>query len=276
MCCGDRGLYFIYCCSRCVVCVVIGPERRQLFLPKRAIRITLIRIFLSWGTVTGAPPSASSWTSPPHALRRSRPSRLLRPLWLRASLACGWQAPRVHLRRRLGKVSPLLGVWGFCPGSGGRPRGSACPVFFSGGVGFRRFFSGPHHPSVGGHGGLFHGHPGPGRPSDQSTFVRSRRALRRLVRDAARGSPSGFSLWQVWRPTLTKVWGPSRFGGGWFRRLSRFRNQDRGGHRTAQRKHLAALHRESGEGWALPLRPPQSGDQDMWGGHCQGRPGTVL
>ena len=188
----------------------------------------------------------------------------------------GWQAPRLHLRRRLGKVSPLLGVWGFCPGSGGRPRGSACPVFFSGGVGFRRFFSGPHHPSVGGHGGLFHGHPGPGRPSDQSTFVRSRRALRRLVRDAARGSPSGFSLWQVWRPTLTKVWGPSRFGGGWFRRLSRFRNQDRGGHRTAQRKHLAALHRESGEGWALPLRPPQSGDQDMWGGHCQGRPGTVL
>jgi hypothetical protein len=93
--------------------------------------------------------------------------------------------------------------------------------------------------------------------------------------NAAGGAPPGFALWQVQRPTLTKVWGLSRFGGGWFRRRSRFCNQDRGGHRTAQRKHLAALHHASGGGWALPLRPPQSGDQDMWGGHCQGRPGTV-
>jgi len=53
---------------------------------------------------------------------------------MRASFACGWPAPHVRLLLRLRKVSPLLGVLGFCRGGGGTPQGVACAVcIFRGG-----------------------------------------------------------------------------------------------------------------------------------------------
>ena len=70
-------------------------------------------------------------------------------------------------------------TWGAVAARGGGP----VQFVSSGGFGFRKFS--PHHPSFCLHGRFFHGHPGPGRPSDKSAFIRSRGALRRSRRNDA-------------------------------------------------------------------------------------------
>ena len=91
------------------------------------------------------------------------------------------------------------------------------------------------------------------------------------------GAPPGIALRQVRRPKLPRnVWGPSRFGRGWVRRRSELRNEDKGGHRAAQREQLVALHSASHVkkgGGSVSMAPTIRGPGYVGGGHCSGAQG---